>query len=131
MWLCLDPNACPAGLRHTEEPGRPAGAAGEADRVFALRPVGGATELMSVGQVEIMDEATLEDLKTQVNTYLLVFMFYIIKIYRAVPFIPLLISTCAFSLIFEVFLILLIKCCLLGLLYLFLFKICIVILLLP
>lgn len=68
VWLHLDPSTCPAGPCHTgnghaEEQRQPAVTAGEAVRVSLH-----GRELMSVGQVEIMDEATLEDLKTQVRT---------------------------------------------------------------
>lgn len=73
MWLRLDPSTSPAGLRHTgnghaAEQRQPAVTAGEADQVSPHGCEGGAAELMSVGQVEIMDEATLEDLKAQVST---------------------------------------------------------------
>lgn len=82
VWLRLDPSTCPAGLRHTgnghaEEQRRPAATAGEADRLSPQGRAGGAAELMGVGQVEIMDEATLEDLKTQVSTYQPVFPHFI------------------------------------------------------
>lgn len=78
VWLRLDPSTCPAGLCHTgnghaEEQRQPAVTAGEAGQVSPHRRVGGAAELMSVGQVEIMDEATLEELKTQVSSYQMFF----------------------------------------------------------
>lgn len=72
MWLCLGPSTCPAGLRHAgnghAEEQRPAAVtAGEADGLWPRAFVGDAADLTSVGQVEITDEATLEDLKTQVS----------------------------------------------------------------
>lgn len=67
------------GNGHAEEQRQAAGTAGKADHLSPRGHVGDAVELTSVGQVEITDEATLEDLKTQVSAYRLFFTFYVSK----------------------------------------------------
>ncbi|XP_029972099.1 ubiquitin carboxyl-terminal hydrolase 40-like isoform X1 [Salarias fasciatus] len=72
VWLHQDPKTITAGFNHTDN-----GPTGEQMSLSADDPHdqsllvlcgGNAAELRSVGQVEISDEATLEDLKTQVLT---------------------------------------------------------------
>lgn len=71
VWLYLDPSACSTGLRHTDN-----GHAedqmlevGESDSRLPSVRVGPAAEVKSIGQVEITDEACLEDLKAQVKIW--------------------------------------------------------------
>ncbi|XP_072220831.1 ubiquitin carboxyl-terminal hydrolase 40 isoform X2 [Leuresthes tenuis] len=66
VWLCVDPKNMPTGFNHTDN-----GSATEQELGVESEVPLCATntaELISVGQVEISDEATLEELKTQVLT---------------------------------------------------------------
>lgn len=74
MWLYLDPrnNSMESDYNHTdsshaEEQMLEAVSAGETHSHSPPLCAGNMAELRSVGQVEISDEATLEDLKTQVG----------------------------------------------------------------
>ncbi|XP_035023550.2 ubiquitin carboxyl-terminal hydrolase 40 isoform X1 [Hippoglossus stenolepis] len=64
MWLYLDPQNAETDFKHTDT----VKTAGETQSPSAPLCGGSTVELRSVGQVEISDEVTLEDLKTQVLT---------------------------------------------------------------
>ncbi|XP_041809332.1 ubiquitin carboxyl-terminal hydrolase 40 isoform X1 [Chelmon rostratus] len=75
VWLCLDPRSSSTEAcfnhtdnGHTEEQMLEVAPAGETHSQSPPLCAGNMAELRSVGQVEISDEATLEDLKTQVLT---------------------------------------------------------------
>ncbi|KAM4542615.1 ubiquitin carboxyl-terminal hydrolase 40 isoform 2-T2 [Odontesthes bonariensis] len=61
VWLCVDPENMATDFNHTDN-----GSARE--QRLGGESAGNMAELISVGQVEISDEATLEDLKSQVLT---------------------------------------------------------------
>uniref|UniRef100_A0A4W5KZP4 Ubiquitin specific peptidase 40 n=1 Tax=Hucho hucho TaxID=62062 RepID=A0A4W5KZP4_9TELE len=68
VWLYVEPSAYPVVSMETEVNGMAAGST-EGQRLEVMTAVGGAmVELRTVGQVEISEEATLEELKTQVLT---------------------------------------------------------------
>lgn len=74
VWLCLDPRSSSTEAcfnhtdnGHTEEQMLEVAPAGETHSQSPPLCAGNMAELRSVGQVEISDEATLEDLKTQVE----------------------------------------------------------------
>lgn len=71
VWLYLDPSTCSAGLHHTDnghakDQMLEVVTAGESDSRLPSVRVGHAA-VKSIGQVEITDEASLEDLKAQVK----------------------------------------------------------------
>ncbi|XP_028294265.1 ubiquitin carboxyl-terminal hydrolase 40 isoform X2 [Gouania willdenowi] len=66
VWLCVDPKIMEPVFHQTNN-GPALNGAEAASRLFVLCG-GNTTELKSVGQVEISDEATLDDLKAQVLT---------------------------------------------------------------
>ncbi|XP_042179864.1 ubiquitin carboxyl-terminal hydrolase 40 isoform X2 [Oncorhynchus tshawytscha] len=68
VWLYVEPSAYSVVSMETEVNGMAAGST-EGQRLEDMTTVGGAmVELRTVGQVEISEEATLEELKTQVLT---------------------------------------------------------------
>ncbi|XP_052344646.1 ubiquitin carboxyl-terminal hydrolase 40 [Oncorhynchus keta] len=68
VWLYVEPRADPVVSMETEVNGTAEGST-EGQRLEVMTAVGGAmVELRTVGQVEISEEATLEELKTQVLT---------------------------------------------------------------
>lgn len=72
MWLHVDPKNVeagfsPMGSNHAEEPMLGAATADDEHVQSLLLCNGNMPKLQSLGQVEISDEATLEDLKTLVD----------------------------------------------------------------
>lgn len=74
VWLYPDPSACSTGLHHADnghdqDQMLEVVTADESDSRLPSVHVGNAAEVRSIGQVEITDEASLEDLKAQVKIW--------------------------------------------------------------